>query len=686
MSKKLGIQEFFIEGNDKKNSHVLLHITEPTTAKEKKHGYFLAVAEVEQGEKEQIKQVQNMIDQLESDFYASNQEFPRNFESILEQINQKTHKILREDSKLHCFVSAIKDGQISYSYHGQPQVFLFYNEKSGYNQLNLAEENHNQQNQIFSSVIEGNLQTGDTFYVGTPNIDKLLTKDRLKKTILNNNILQAAQDIQSSLTGFKPDLSFGGILFQLKKTQQKDKVIKNNQEDNNYRPTSRKNEQASLDILAKSGKLIVNSLKKLGEIIWSIVLKAKDFFLGLFLLITNRGGQRKTIIRSIKQSFRDRRQEFKELPFISKSLLIIALIAGLSFAGSLSYLKVKEAQKQQRQEIQNQVNQVQQKIKSAQTELIYDNNKKALKLLQTAQKKLKDLPNNLTGINSDLPNKDKLRGEITTKLNKARNITTVSSTLIAYLSQKTNQTNPNKLAFIKDKLVGYNPNSKQVYIVDKTTKNITKKEYTTIDKLKNDATPKENDYIVLGSDTRITKLQTDPYKFSLQEVNFPSDNTSIAGVSIYSRNLYTLDKNNNQIYKHSPTQGGFGSGEAWLKDKTKVNFDQANSLAIDGNIYVLKSNGSVEKFFLGEKKQFNISGVSPELSNPKEIWTYRDRDNIYILEPNHQRLVILNKKGKMKKQLRDNKWNKPTSMIIKEKENTGFVIDQGKIYKFPLKL
>ena len=40
------IREFFVEGDDQKTSHVLLHITEPSTAEEIEKGYFLALCEI----------------------------------------------------------------------------------------------------------------------------------------------------------------------------------------------------------------------------------------------------------------------------------------------------------------------------------------------------------------------------------------------------------------------------------------------------------------------------------------------------------------------------------------------------------------------------------------------------------------------------------------------------------------
>ena len=64
MKEILEINEFFVEGNDQKKSHVLLHITEPGTPEELSKGYFFAVAEINDGNLEQIEHLQQMIDDL----------------------------------------------------------------------------------------------------------------------------------------------------------------------------------------------------------------------------------------------------------------------------------------------------------------------------------------------------------------------------------------------------------------------------------------------------------------------------------------------------------------------------------------------------------------------------------------------------------------------------------------------
>ena len=105
-------------------------------------------------------------------------------------------------------------------------------------------------------------------------------------------------------------------------------------------------------------------------------------------------------------------------------------------------------------------------------------------------------------------------------------------------------------------------------------------------------------------------------------------------------------------------------------------------MAIDGDIFVLKNNGEINKFTKGEKNNFIITGLDPILNNPKEIWTYNDTDKIYILEPTNKRVVILNKEGKMLQQFTATEWQNPTDMVVRENEKAIYILDNNKIYRF----
>ncbi len=150
---------------------------------------------------------------------------------------------------------------------------------------------------------------------------------------------------------------------------------------------------------------------------------------------------------------------------------------------------------------------------------------------------------------------------------------------------------------------------------------------------------------------------------------------------VYNRRLYTLSPNTNQIYKHSQTQTGYDKGTSWIKTQG-VNIESGVSLAIDGDVFVLGQDGSLTKFAAGNKQDFAITGLEPALDSPTKIWTYNDVEELYILEPTHKRVVILNKDGSLKEQYTADAWQAPSDMVVDSENGIVYVLDNGIVYSF----
>ena len=218
MKDILEINEFFVEGHNQERSHVLLHITEPGTPEEQKKGYFFAVAEINNGSLEQIEHLQQMIDDLESGYYETDDEEDKNsFETTLEFINRRGHHILQyKESITNCLVGVLRDHEISFAYHGNPHAILFYQDKNEeLQQIDvLAGENTTpEHDQLFSSMMQGNVNAGDYFYVTTPHVADYFPHDRVKKILLSKNTRQTTEHMGKVLKDLNNELSFGGTIF-----------------------------------------------------------------------------------------------------------------------------------------------------------------------------------------------------------------------------------------------------------------------------------------------------------------------------------------------------------------------------------------------------------------------------------------------------------------------------------------
>ncbi|MFH1946868.1 MAG: hypothetical protein ABIJ23_01790 [Candidatus Magasanikbacteria bacterium] len=740
----LEINEFFVEGNNQERSHALLHITEPSNPEERKKGYFFAVAEINNGSLEQIEHLQQMIDDLESGYYETDDVENKNaFELTLEYINRRGHHILQyQNSLTHCLIGVLRKNEVSFAYHGNPNVILFYkNNKNELEQIDVmdGQEPDLDGDHLFSSIIQGNVNIGDYLYIATPHVTDYFTHDRVQKIINTRSTRKSTEHIQKVLGDLDSDLSFGGILLhyltEIPKTgksslyqekgsdasinqlltrektteeilsppilrgvknrmgkykearhKKKEKKIINEENNNKRRGNvetnfrERKTKESLLNtILISIGKalvlLVVSS--------WRF-LKKSTLFIGrslvlLILFISNKDNKRVDVIKNFKKDINTKKEKISGLPLLSKILFISSAILVIIFITSITIYKTRENKTALNQTYANQIQAIIDKKNAADASIIYGDDQRAVILLKEAEDIITNLPQN------DQIKLDKaleLTSEVNEILMKLRNITTVETSLISDLSQLNPNGKTSHLVQIDNTLIAYSEKDSNFYKINLLDNSAETKDHTTINDLSVASTPKEQDMIMfVSSDNNIAEYNKESSLMSTKDIAFPVDNVKLSDIFIYNRKLYTLDSSNNQIYRHNQTQTGYDKGTAWIKDEN-INIKDAVSLAVDGDLFVLKSNGEIIKMSAGYQEEFNISGLEPSLDNPSKIWTYNGLNNIYILESTNKRVVVLDKEGKMLNQYTTDIWQNPTDMIVNEVEKIIYVLDSNKIYKF----
>lgn len=112
--------------------------------------------------------------------------------------------------------------------------------------------------------------------------------------------------------------------------------------------------------------------------------------------------------------------------------------------------------------------------------------------------------------------------------------------------------------------------------------------------------------------------------------------TEITNGAIYQDNLYTLE--NNSIIKYADAALGKSKGSSWSSDK----FDNALSIAADGNIYILNNDGKLLVYFTGQKKNEFDLGFAPANTNVS-IFTHKDLPFIYLINKNSERIMVFDK-------------------------------------------
>lgn len=121
----------------------------------------------------------------------------------------------------------------------------------------------------------------------------------------------------------------------------------------------------------------------------------------------------------------------------------------------------------------------------------------------------------------------------------------------------------------------------------------------------------------------------------------------IRAVSSFLGNIYLLDAGKNQIWKYVPSGDGYSKQAApYLPANSSVPLSQAAALSIDGEVWVLSSDGSIVRFLGSQRSPFDLSGLDTPLKNPVAIYTRPEIDSIYIADAGNRRFVEIDKNGR----------------------------------------
>jgi hypothetical protein len=125
----------------------------------------------------------------------------------------------------------------------------------------------------------------------------------------------------------------------------------------------------------------------------------------------------------------------------------------------------------------------------------------------------------------------------------------------------------------------------------------------------------------------------------------PSQIHSFAG------RLYIVDEGANQIFRYNP--GNYGlAPELWFAPQTPVNLSGVQSMAIDGDIWLLYSTGTVLRYRSGAQIEFALETSIPLAGEPVDMAVGSQSESlIYLVDRTQERILIFDKEGAYQRQL-----------------------------------
>lgn len=755
MDYKLQLNEFFIEGGNREKSHVLLHITEPSTEKERQKGYFFAVCELNSSSTKDIVKLQNIVDEIEARYYEAPLNIDGNsLETVLKNINRENKPIQDEEVKRHCVVGVVKDQDIVFSFCGNPKMLLFYKSKDDlYKEMDLISANQDENNdQLFSQIVEGKITPNDFLFIGTPQLNEFFSNDRLLKIITTRPSRQSSQHIERVLSDIRNGFSFGGMVVHLNEEHpslvteiKRRPLLKGGSEKSlhslfatekntastmspslfpnindrlknvfhkeadielpkqperqstqvpaeissahlrQYRskPPAPQKTDVYKQILNTSLQTIFVWLKYGLHFTWlflllifNILISFWNFSSLLFCVAFNYQNRRRNILENWSQQWRSFKIGIKNLPKTTKLFFTLSVLILIIFVGSVFYIRTNQIRLAQEKQSQEIIRQIIAHKDAAESSAIYKDDTNTLSESQAVKTLITQLD-----CKKYKKECDEFNRQIDSVLAQIRKQFVVTPDLIYDWSKQ--GISLSHIAKLNSQILVLSSNSSTVIIYDLLTKQ-SKYLNTSLTDFNNISIPKENDYAAILSSNKIITLY-DPKDYSLKtaDISFPRPDAKITDLIIYNRRLYSLDTTNNQIYKHENIKNGFGPGKEWIKD-ISVNIKNGLSLTTDGDMFISKLDGSVEKITAGNKQPFEISGLDPALKTGGQIWTYTDKQFIYLLDTAGKRLIVLQKDGRLKSQITTTVWKGPGGMIIDEQNKTAFVLDNNKLYQINL--
>ncbi len=180
----------------------------------------------------------------------------------------------------------------------------------------------------------------------------------------------------------------------------------------------------------------------------------------------------------------------------------------------------------------------------------------------------------------------------------------------------------------------------------------------------------KNGFVLFSSPDIIIFAENE--KLFSQKINVIEKENVFIAISSFLGKPYFLSKDGS-IYSYFEKKLSL-----WIKNEEEKT-DNAKSFAIDGSIFVLSNNGKITRYHKGEKKEIISPKIVPSLSTAEKIYTSAG-ENIFVLDSFNGRIVVLDKKGEVVKQIVNEKIKDVKDISLSYKEKKIYLLLEKKVY------
>ncbi len=125
-------------------------------------------------------------------------------------------------------------------------------------------------------------------------------------------------------------------------------------------------------------------------------------------------------------------------------------------------------------------------------------------------------------------------------------------------------------------------------------------------------------------------------------VDFDTTVSNPVALWSFGTNLYLLDQGNREIYRYPVLGDTVGERQRWFKLDAETKFVKPTDIALDGDIWIVGGESSLERFRRGAKEVFSLNGV-PTNSKFVKVSVSPKEDKVALLDNENSCVVLFDK-------------------------------------------
>ncbi len=365
-----------------------------------------------------------------------------------------------------------------------------------------------------------------------------------------------------------------------------------------------------------------------------------------------------------------RRPKIKITENLKKGLISVLVLALVLLTGFFIF------QREEKQQLKKQtavLNEVQEKINQAEKFLIFKEGEKANILFKESWQEILPLTTKEGPLKKEATSLKESIEEHLENLNKLEKIT--DPKLIFEFNPE--DFIPQKMVISQQDLYFFSPYSQNLYKIKE------KKESSLIQTNQkfNLAASLDNTILFFSKPDKITTFKNGQFGESLSLKQYPEGEFDFNDFSSFRKNLYFLDSEKGEIVKYTALlEEGKDSPQLWLSSGTKKATD-SKSIAVDGSIWILKENNTISRYYGGQHQKEFVLDFFPYPKKLYKIIALPNLPYLYILEPIQNRIIILDKTGKIINQFQSEKFDNLKDFAVSDTGKIIYLLSGLKVYQ-----